>query len=178
MSSVKRFYAQRDNRLVDVPLTGYVTNNGVISGAGDNLYQPAIATLDVNYSQLFIFTTQNITLRTDSPPSWYLVGIQFPAVSPPRFYPGFEINIIINVKDTNVPTPLPMVFQIQINPSVPLDYADESTYMELVNVDYADSTPTDEVYTYGNRVITLLSTGTRWVIKSSYLNNGPSSPFM
>lgn len=45
-------------------------------------------------------------------------------------------------------------------------------------MDYANTTDADTVYTYGNRVVTLLSTGVDWVIKSSYLNNGPSSIFM
>jgi len=178
MSSVQSFYAQRDNRLIDVSLSGDVTNNGTLDD-GDN--NPAVASLDVSLSKLFKVDTRPLVLRGASGPyvpEWYLVGVVFSGTQPPRFYPGFEINIIFNVKDTNVPTPYPLIFRIQKNPSITLDYGDEETYIELDNIDYGNSTDLNTVYTYGNRVVTLLSTGEDWVIKSSYLNNGPSSIFM
>jgi hypothetical protein len=175
MTSVERFYAQRDNRLIDVSLTGFITDNGTKSGMSD-VNQPAIATLNVRDSRLFTFDTRSLVLRSGG--AWYLVGIEFSKISPPRFYPGFEINIVINVKDTNVGTAVPLVFRIQKNPAVPLNYGDETTYVELDNQDYADTTDTNLVYTYGHRTITLLSTGQSWVVKSSYLNNGPSSLYM
>jgi hypothetical protein len=178
MSSVGSFYAQRDNRLTNVALTGFVTNNGTLDD-GDN--HPAVASLDVSLSKLFTVDTRSLVIRgTSGPyyPVYYLVGVVFSGTQPPRFYPGFEVNIIFNVKDTNVPSPYPLIFRIQKNPAVPIDYADERTYIELDNEDYANTTDADTVYTYGNRVVTLLSTGVDWVIKSSYLNNGPSSIFM
>ena len=179
MTSVGSFYAQRDNRLIDVTLTGNVTNNGTLDN-GDN--NPAVASLDVSMSKLFAVDTRTLVLRgTSSPyfPVYYLVGVVFAsnAGAPPKFYPGFEVNIIFNVKDTNAPS-YPLIFRIQKNPAIPLDYGDEETYIELNNVDYADTTPLTVTYTYGRRVVTLLSTGVDWVIKSSYLNNGPSSIFM
>jgi hypothetical protein len=106
------------------------------------------------------------------------VGVDFSGTQPPRFYPGFEVNIIFDVKDTNVPSPYPLIIRIQKNPAVALDYGDERTYIELDNIDYGNSTDLNTVYTYGHRVVTLLSTGYDWVIKSSYLNNGPSSIYM
>ena len=175
MSSVGSFYAQRDNRLINVPLTGYITNNGIISGSVD-LYHAAVAALDVTNSKLFTIDTRNLSLRSTGVE--YLVGITFPNILPPQYYPGFEINIIISVKDTNVPSPYPLTFRIQQNPAVPIDYADERTYIEVNNVDYADTTDSLTVYTYGRRTLTLISTGQEWVIKSSYLNNGPSSIYM
>lgn len=178
MSSVGSFYAQRDNRFLDVALTGYVADNGVLDN--DDIHA-AVASLDVSMSKLFSVDTRTLTLRGSSGPYfpvYYLVGVEFSGTQPPRFYPGFEVNIIFNVKDTNEPSPYPMVFRIQKNPSVPLDYDDERTYIELNNVDYGNTTDTDTVYTYGHRVVTLLSTGVDWVIKSTYLNNGPSSIFM
>jgi hypothetical protein len=175
MSSIKSFYAQRDNRVLDVKLTGYITDNGAISGSVD-INHAAVASLNTNYSQLFLFDTRDLSLRSGG--VWYLVGIVFPNVSPPRFYPGFEINIVINVKDTNVPSPKPLVIRIQKNPSIPLNYGDATTFIEVNNIDYANTTDTNVVYSYGNRTLTLLSTGTTWVVKSSYLNNGPSSIFM
>jgi len=171
-------YAQRDNRLTNVALTGFVTNNGTLDNSNNH---PAVASLDVSLSRLFTVDTRSLVIRgTSGPyfPVYYLVGIVFSGTQPPRFYPGFEVNIIFNVKDTNVPTPYPLIFRIQKNPAVPIDYADERTYIEIDNMDYANTTDTDTVYTYGNRVVTLLSTGVDWVIKSSYLNNGPSSIFM
>jgi hypothetical protein len=178
MTSVGSFYAQRDNRIIDVVLTGDVTNNGTLDN-GDN--NPAVASLDVSLSQLFMVDTRQIRIRgSDGPyfPVEYLVGVVFPNLSPPKFYPGFEINIIFNVKDTNGPPEYPLIFRIQKNPAVPIDYADERTYIELENIDYANTTDTNVVYTYGHRTVTLLSTGVYWVIKSTYLNNGPSSIFM
>jgi hypothetical protein len=178
MPSIDTFYAQRDNRLIDVPLTGYITNNGTLNNGSDN---PAVASLNVNDSKLFMVDTRQLQKRTDGTFEWYLVGVTFPNLAPPRFYPGFEVNIIFNVKDTNEDSPgtnRPLIFRIQKNPAVPLDYDDQRTYIELDNLDYADSTDTDSVYTYGHRTVTLLSTGVYWVIKSSYLNNGPSSIYM
>ena len=178
MSSVRRFYAQRDNRSIDVSLTGYVANNGTLDN-GDN--HAAVASLDVSTSTLFNIDTRSLTIRGSSGPYFpvnYLFGVVFSGTQPPNFYPGFEVNIIFNVKDTNVPTPYPLIFRIQKNPAIPIDYADERTYIELDNTDYANTTDTTTVYTYGHRVVTLLSTGVDWVIKSSYLNNGPSSIYM
>ncbi len=178
MTSIGSFYAQRDNRLIDVSLTGDVTNNGTLDN-GDN--NPAVATLDVSESKLFNVDTRRLTIRgTSGPyyPVYYLVGVAFTGTQPPKFYPGFEINIIFNVKDTNGPPSYPLIFRIQKNPAVAIDYADERTYIEMENIDYADTTDTNTVYTYGRRVVTLLSTGYDWVVKSSYLNNGPSSIFM
>ncbi len=174
MSSVGSFYAQRDNRVVDVPLTGYVTNNGELDTGSAN---PAVANLDVSYSRLFTVDTRELQARTPGGGEafeWYLVGITFPKLAPPQFYPGFEVNIVINVKDTNVPSPYPLIFRIQKSPSVPLDYGDDTTFIEMDNVDYGNSTDLNTVYTYGERTVTLLALGSRWVVKSSYLNNGPS----
>jgi len=178
MSSVGSFYAQRDNRLIDTVLTGYVNDNGTLDNSDNH---PAVASLNITNSKLFIVDTRNLVIRGSSGPYfpvYYLVGVNFSGTEPPRFYPGFEINIIFIVKDTNGPPSYPLIFRIQKNPAVPLDYDDERTYIELDNVDYGNTTDTTTVYTYGHRVVTLLSTGVDWVIKSSYLNNGPSSIFM
>jgi hypothetical protein len=178
MSSVGSFYAQRDNRLKDISLTGYVANNGTLDN-GDN--QAAVASLDVSLSKLFKVDTRDLVIRGSSGPYfpvYYLIGVVFSGTQPPLYYPGFEVNIIFNVKDTNVPTPYPLIFRIQKNPAIPIDYSDETTYIELDNLDYANTTDTNAVYTYGHRVVTLLSTGEDWVIKSSYMNNGPSSIYM
>lgn len=177
MTSVQSYYQQRDGRMIEVELTGFILDNGEISGIFD-LFHPAIATLNVQDSRLFMFDTRSLVLRSSG--VTYLVGIEFDQTSPPQYYPGFEINIIINVKDTNVtvPDPVPLIFRVQKNPRVPLDYGDETTYIELNNVDYLDTTDTTTTYTYGHRTITLLSTGQSWVVKSTYLNNGPSSVFM
>lgn len=178
MPSIGSFYAQRDTRILDIPLTGYVTANGTLDN-GDN--QPAVATLNVTLAKQFMVDTRPLVLRGSSgpyDPVYYLVGVVFPVTRPPLYYPGFEINIIFNVKDTNVPSPIPLIFRIQKNPTVPIDYGDEETYIEINNVDYADTTDPITTYSYGHRTVTLLSTGVDWVIKSSYLNNGPSSIFM
>ena len=178
MPSIGSFYAQRDNRILDIPLMGFVTANGTLDN-GDN--HPAVATLNVALSKQFTVNTVPLILRSASGPyvpENYLVGVVFSGTRPPQYYPGFEVNIIFNVKDTNVPSPYVLIVRIQKNPAVPIDYGDERTYIELDNIDYANTTDTNTVYTYGHRTITLLSTGTDWVIKSSFLNNGPSSIYM
>jgi hypothetical protein len=164
--------------MIEVPLTGYITNNGTLDN--DDTH-PAVASLDVTASKLFMVDTRPLRIRASEGPYFpveYILGIVFSTSSPPKYYPGFEVDIIINVKDTNVPTPYPLIIRVQKNPAVALDYGDETTYIELENIDYANSTDLNTVYTYGHRVITLLSTGTYWVIKSTYLNNGPSSIYM
>jgi hypothetical protein len=178
MTSVQSYYAQRDNRLTAVSLTGFVQSNGVLDN--DDTHA-ALATLDVSNSKLFTVDTRSLQLRgSDGPyfPVYYLVGVTFQNLAPPQFYPGFEVNIIFSVKDTNVPTPYPLLFRIQKNPRVALDYDDETTYIELNNVDYENTTDTNTVYTYGRRTVTLLSTGVDWVVKSTFLNNGPSSIYI
>lgn len=178
MSSVGSFYAQRDNRILDIPLSGYIKNNGVLDNSDTHA---AYVSLDITTSQLFVVDTRPLQIRSSEGPYFpveYLFGIHFSKISPPKFYPGLEVNIIINVKDTNEPDPYPLIIKIQKNPAVPLDYGDDSTFIKLENVDYDNTTDTNTVYTFGRRVITLLSTGVDWVMKSSYLNNGPSSIYM
>ena len=113
MTSVQSYYAQRDNRLTAVSLTGFVQSNGVLDN--DDIHA-ALATLDVSNSKLFTVDTRSLQLRgSDGPyfPVYYLVGVTFQNLAPPQFYPGFEVNIIFSVKDTNVPSPYPLTFRIQ-----------------------------------------------------------------
>ena len=148
----------------------------IYNSGGSDINHAAVATLDTRYSTLFTVDTRALSLRSSG--AWYLVGVVFSNRSPPSFYPGFEVTIIFNVKDTNVPSPIPLIIRIQKSPAIPINYGDETTYIEIDNVDFADSTDLITVYTYGNRAITLISTGSSWVIKSSYMNNGPSSIYM
>ena len=65
MPSIGSFYAQRDTRILDIPLTGYVTANGTLDN-GDN--QPAVATLNVTLAKQFMVDTRPLVLRGSSGP--------------------------------------------------------------------------------------------------------------
>lgn len=167
MSSVQSRYAQRDNRIIYSELTGYITDNGTISGAlpPSVLYHAAIATLDVTRSQLFIIDAKGLTLRGSGVE--YLLSINFSQIPPPLFYPGFEINIVVDMK---YDVTYPLLIDIQNNPSIPLDPSDSDTFIQLSNVDPINSTDTTTDYTYGPRVITLMSNGYIWLLKSTSVN--------
>jgi hypothetical protein len=93
MTSVLRNYAQRDNRLENVTLTGNISNNG--SKAGTPAQQnPAYAAIDLTKSKNFAIDTRVLTLRSDSP-GGYLLRIYISSTQPPSYYPNFEFDIFI-----------------------------------------------------------------------------------
>ncbi len=93
MTSVLTHYAQRDNRVEIVTITGNITNNG--STAGTPAQQnPAYAAIDLTKSKNFSIDTRILRLRTDSPGS-YLLRVYITSNKPPSYYPNFEFDLLI-----------------------------------------------------------------------------------
>jgi hypothetical protein len=97
MTSVLTNYSQRDNRLENVTLTGFITNNG--GKAGEIAVQrPAYAAIDLTKSKNFNIDARVLTLRTDSP-IYYLLRIYISSSKPPAYYQNFEFDIFITPPD-------------------------------------------------------------------------------
>jgi len=92
-----RHYAQNDNRLESVTLTGFLSNNGGKSGSITE-QRPAYAAIDLTKSKNFSINTRVLTLRTDTPSS-YLLRIYISSSKPPSYYQNFEFDIFITPPD-------------------------------------------------------------------------------
>ena len=88
-----RHYAQNDNRLESVTLTGFVGNNGGKS-ASITEQRPAYAAIDLTKSKNFSIDTRVLKLRTDSP-TYFLLRIYISSSKPPSYYQNFEFDIFI-----------------------------------------------------------------------------------
>jgi hypothetical protein len=105
MTSVLRNFAQRDNRLVTVPLTGYITNNGTIDSVNNVPPQhPAYAAINLTKAQNFVIDTRNLTLRTDPGGSGieYLLRIYMDSTKPPLYYQNFEWTMFVHLPQTSL----------------------------------------------------------------------------
>lgn len=100
MTSVLARYAQRDNRLEQVTLTGYITDNGTIDSI-DNVppQHPAYAEINLTKSQNFYIDARNLRLRTDAGGTGieYLIRIYMDATKPPQYYQNFEWTIFLKL---------------------------------------------------------------------------------
>jgi hypothetical protein len=105
MSSVQTRFAQRDNRLETVTLTGYITNNGAIDSVNNVPPQhPAYAAIDLTKAQNFYMDTRNLVLRTDPGGTGieYLLRIYIELTKPPLYYQNFEWTIFIRLPQTSL----------------------------------------------------------------------------
>jgi hypothetical protein len=105
MTSVQTRFAQRDNRLEQVTLTGYITNNGTIDSINNVPPQnPAYAEIDPRKAQNFLIDTRNLTLRTDPGGTGieYLLRIYMTPTTPPLYYQNFEWTIFVNLPQTSL----------------------------------------------------------------------------
>jgi len=91
MTSVLTKYAERDNRLESVTLTGFITSNGGKTGSDQH---PAYAEIDLTKSKNFSIDTRILTLRTDSP-IYFLLRIYISSSKPPSYHQNFEFDIFI-----------------------------------------------------------------------------------
>ncbi len=100
MSSVETRYAQRDNRLETVTLTGNITDNGTIDSV-DNVppQKPAYAQINVTKAQNFHIDARNLRLRTDAGGTGieYLIRIYMDSTKPPLYYQNYEWTILITL---------------------------------------------------------------------------------
>jgi hypothetical protein len=91
MTSVLKSYAQRDNRLENITMTGFISNNGSKSGAITDQH-PAYAGIDLTKSRNFAIDTRVLTIRTDGT-GIFLLRIYISSTKPPTYYPNFEFDI-------------------------------------------------------------------------------------
>lgn len=100
MSSVETRYAQRDNRLETVTLTGSITDNGTIDSINNVPPQkPAYAQINVTKAQNFHIDARNLRLRTDAGGTGieYLIRIYMDSTKPPLYYQNYEWTILITL---------------------------------------------------------------------------------
>jgi hypothetical protein len=104
MTSVQSRYAQRDNRLEEVTLTGFITNNGSIDSLNNIPPQhPAYAEINLTHAQNFLIDTRNLILRTDVGTGiQYLLRIYIDTTQPPLYYQNFEWTIFIHLPQTSL----------------------------------------------------------------------------
>ena len=95
MTSVQKTYAQRDNRLDTVTLTGNISNNGVKAGGATD-QNPAYAALDVTKSKNFSIDANILRARSDVSPQnqIYLLRIYISSSRPLSYYHNTEFDII------------------------------------------------------------------------------------
>ncbi len=135
MSSVETRYAQRDNRLERVTLTGNITANGAIdSNTGDGTQHPSYAQINLTKAQNFFIDSRNLILRTDPGGTGihYLIRIYMDPTKPPLYYENFEWTIFIQlpIEVANVQT------EIQVyNTKAEAESVDENYSFALVNTD-------------------------------------------
>ena len=98
MTSLIKQYAQRDSRLENVTLTGFITNNGGKSGL-ISVQRPAYAAIDLTKSKNFSIDTKVLTLRTDSG-TYLLVRAYLSSTKPPSYFQNFEFDIFITPPTT------------------------------------------------------------------------------
>ena len=98
MTSVQRSYAQRDNRLEHIVLTGYITDNGTIDSVDDDPPQhPAYAAINLTKAKNFFVDATQLVLRTGGEGIEYLLRIYVESEKPPHYFPNFEWNVFIKL---------------------------------------------------------------------------------
>jgi hypothetical protein len=105
MTSCQTGFAQRDNRLETITLTGYIANNGTIDSLNNVPPQhPAYAAIDLTKAKNFFIDTRPLTLRTDPGGTGieYLLRIYMNPTKPPLYYQNFEWTIFIQLPATSL----------------------------------------------------------------------------
>jgi len=93
MSSFLKQYSQRDTRLENITLTGFINDNGGKTGLV-SVQKPAYAAIDLTKSKNFCIDTRALTLRNDSG-LYLLVRIYLSSTKPPSYFQNFEFDIFI-----------------------------------------------------------------------------------
>jgi hypothetical protein len=93
MTSLIKNYAQRDNRLEIVTLTGFIRDNGSINGTPSQ-QKPAYAAIDLTKSKNFSIDTRVLIKRTDSSTP-FLLRIYISSSKPPSYNQNLEFDICI-----------------------------------------------------------------------------------
>jgi len=96
MTSIQTHYAQQDNRLETITMTGNINNNGSKGGVPADR-NPAYAAIDLRKSKNFSIDTSILRPRSDVTPQdqLYLLRIYISSTKPPSSYQNFEFDIFI-----------------------------------------------------------------------------------
>lgn len=162
MTSVQARYAQRDNRLETVTLTGFITNNGTINSVNNvPPQQPAYAAINLTKSQNFLIDLRTLRLRTDPGGAGieYLLRIYMEHTKPPLYYQNFEWTIFIELPPevTGKWTEIEIYYN-----KVEAESVNENYLYSLQNVNDANVITTYE----GTVAITMQNLNNRYILKS------------
>ena len=162
MTSVETRFAQRDNRLETVTLTGNITDNGTIDSINNVPPQnPAYAQINVTKAQNFYIDARNLRLRTDAGGTGieYLIRIYMDPTKPPLYYQNFEWTILITLP----PQVANKWTEIQVYQTQALaESVDENYLFSLSNVN-----DNDVITTYtGIVAITMQNVNNNYILKS------------
>lgn len=162
MTSVQARYAQRDNRLETVTLTGFITNNGTIDSVNNvPPQQPVYAAINLTKSQNFLIDLRSLSLRTDPGGTGieYLLRIYMEPTKPPLYYQNFEWNIFIELP----PEVAGKWTEIEIYYNkFEAESVDENYLYSLQNVNDANVITTYD----GTVAITMQNLNNRYILKS------------
>jgi hypothetical protein len=160
MTSVQSRFAERDNRLEQVTLAGYITGNGTIDSINNVPPQhPAYAEINLTKAQNFLIDTRILTLRTDPGGSGieYLLRIYMTPTKPPLFYQNFEWTIFIQLPQTSLNYLAIEVF----NTKAEAESVDNNFLFQLSN-----QTPDGNDIWPGMSAITMQVVNNKYVLKS------------
>ena len=164
MSSVQTKFAQRDNRLEKITLTGYITQNGTVDSE-DNVppQHPAYAEINLTKAQNFLIDTRTLTLRTDYSGTdvQYLLRIYINPTSPPLYYQNFEWTMFIHLPQTSLKYLAIEVFDSKAE----AESADPNFLFELSN-----QTPDGSSTWPGMSAITMQVVNNEYILKSTSPN--------
>jgi hypothetical protein len=164
MTSVLTKFAQRDNRLEQITLTGYIQNNGTIdTGTGNSTQQPAYAEINLTKAKNFLIDTRILRLRTDPGGEGmeYLLRIYMTPTKPPLFHQNFDWTIIIRLPQTSLNYLAIEVF----NTKAEAESVDNNFLFELSN-----ETPDGTSIWPGNSSITMQVVNNNYILKSTSPN--------
>jgi len=99
MTSLIKQYAQRDSRLENITLTGFIRDNGFKSGNA-TVQKQAYAAIDLTKSKNFSIDTKVLTLRSDSG-TYLLVRAYLSSTKPPSYFQNFEFDIFLTPPTTS-----------------------------------------------------------------------------
>jgi hypothetical protein len=160
MTSLQTRFAQRDNRLEQITLTGYITNNGTIdTGTGNSTEQPAYAAINLTKAQNFFIDTRILILRTDPGGTGidYLLRIYMEPTKPPLYHQNFEFTIFIRLPQTSLNY---LAIQVYEN-KAEAESVDENFLFELAN-----QTPDGNDTWPGMGAITIQVINNNYILKS------------
>jgi hypothetical protein len=164
MASVQTRFAQRDNRLEQVTLTGYISNNGTITSINNVPPQhPAYAEIDLTKAQNFLIDTRVLRLRTDPGGTGiqYLLRIYMTPTKPPLYHENFEWTMFVHLPQTSLNYLAIEVFDTKAK----AESVNNNFLFELSN-----ETPDGNNIWPGNSAITMQVVNNNYILKSTSPN--------